>query len=197
MRAAQAARMAAMITPVQMQILRARFPNIGEPVLRANAATLLGAATAMEPVWHLKRLVDETAGSYAPVPPNALKAVSGHSGETRGRQRVARTRNMGTLTESAFWIRVRWALRKQFQWWKPAMEALKRAKIGKTYLCAYCGKCFPRKGVQVDHKLGVGALTKPEHLAGFLERLTPENPDAFQVLCRECHRAKTRADRYA
>lgn len=46
------------MTPVQLQILRARHPNIGEPTLRRNAQLLLGAApgvgragiTALEPV---------------------------------------------------------------------------------------------------------------------------------------------------
>lgn len=113
------------------------------------------------------------------------------------RQRVARTRNLGTWTNAVYWQRVRWALRKTFQFWKPAMAGLKAAKVGKLYLCARCKKLFDRKGVQIDHTIPAGSLTCGEDLAGFLQRLTPESPDAFRVFCRGCHRTKTDEDRAA
>jgi len=52
-----------------------------------------------------------------------------------------------------------------------------------------------RKDVQIDHVIPCGRLAGAEDIAGFLERLTPENGAAFQVVCRDCHKAKTAAER--
>jgi hypothetical protein len=51
------------------------------------------------------------------------------------------------------------------------------------------------KEVQVDHVEPCGSLRNEGEIAGFLERLTPESPKAFQVLCKACHGKKTLAER--
>jgi 5-methylcytosine-specific restriction endonuclease McrA len=109
-------------------------------------------------------------------------------------RRVERTRNAGTWTEAQYWGRLRSALRNTFRYWKPAAIALKRAKRGNMFICAACGAACKREGVEVDHITPCGQLTRPEHIAGFLERLTPEDPAAYQVLCKECHSVKTQMD---
>jgi hypothetical protein len=110
-------------------------------------------------------------------------------------RRVERTRNGGTWTEAQYWGRLRSALRNTFRYWKPAAIALKRAKRGNMFVCAACGAAFKRDSVNVDHVTPCGQLTRHEHIAGFLERLTPEDPAAYQVLCTVCHNVKTRMER--
>ena len=112
---------------------------------------------------------------------------------------VARTRNGGAWTEAAYWGRLRSALRLTYRFWRPALAALKAARVDSgrkaRYLCADCDRLFPRKGVQIDHIEPVGALTSLEHLPDFLRRLTPESPAAFRIRCTACHGAKTAGER--
>ena len=116
--------------------------------------------------------------------------------------RVKRTRNAETWTESQYWSAVRSALRRAFRYWKPATAAkadARRLYTGSNkrqrweYQCAHCERWFKDKEVQIDHITPVGSLKTPEDLAGFLQRLTPE--DGFQVLCKECHKEKTQSER--
>jgi hypothetical protein len=115
-------------------------------------------------------------------------------------KRVARTRNGGKLTEAAYWGKVRSALRKTFAAWEPANQAMKNARIDYVgpnkrqkfeVMCARCQHYFPMKEIQKDHVEPVGSLKCIEDLPGFLQRLTPEDPAAFQMLCEHCHQAKT------
>ena len=117
-------------------------------------------------------------------------------------RRVKKTRNAATLTESQFWGKVRSALRREFRYWKPALKAklaARRKYVGDNkrqkweYSCAHCSKWFPDKEIQIDHIVPVGTLKTYKDLAGFLKRLTPET--GFQVLCKDCHKEKTRKER--
>lgn len=127
--------------------------------------------------------------------------------------KVARTRNGGTWTESAFFGRIRGALRKTFAAWIPMKKALIAARrpsqradrplLKFEYQCAICYQWFPLKGegpegkklVQVDHKLRAGSLRSYDDIQGWVTRLTDEDPNAFQVLCVECHQSKTNEER--
>lgn len=117
--------------------------------------------------------------------------------------RVPKTRNGGTWTEAAYWGALRSGLRRLFRFWQPAMQALHAARIpcrGKhgqkwAFICADCGRVFPRKQVQIDHVEPAGALTDLAHLPDFVRRLTPEDPKAFAIRCIGCHRKKTDAER--
>jgi hypothetical protein len=54
------------------------------------------------------------------------------------------------------------------------------------------------KEIQLDHTIPCGSLLSAEDIPGFLQRLTPEDPGAFKVLCKaKCHQAKTNAERAA
>jgi hypothetical protein len=175
------------VTDVQMQILRERFPGIGEPTLRANAASLLNMKDNMQRVALPPSQPSKCVKTQKKAPSEPPRAKG---------QRVPRTHNSGTWTSARYWSHVRSALRMAFRWWKPGLDALKRAKVGKgLYLCYGCTKMFPRKGVQIDHTIPAGTLTCSQDVAGFLERLTPESPDAFRVFCKKCHQAKTNQDR--
>jgi len=116
--------------------------------------------------------------------------------------RAIKTRNNGTMTESAYWGFVRSGLRRQFRWWKPMMEAKNKAKrkyVGKNkrqkweYKCAMCNKWYIGKETSVDHIIPVGTLKCSDDLPGFLERLTVEK--GYQVLCKSCHQIKTNKER--
>lgn len=161
--------------------LKERFPNASEGFLAANVGVL---RVEVAPEVPKARSVAQKPVAEAP--------------KKKG-QRVARTRNGGTWTEAEYYVRLRSALRRTFRFWKPAIMALKAARIPMkgprgqkhAYICAGCGKPHPKKAVQIDHRIPCGTLTSLEHLPSFVARLTPESPDAFQVLCDGCHQDRT------
>jgi len=117
--------------------------------------------------------------------------------------RVPKTRNAGTMTESAYWSFLRSALRQKSRWWKPI--ALCKQKARRTYKgsnkrqkfeyqCALCNGWFPEKLINVDHITPAGSLNCAQDLPGFVERLFCE-VDGLQVLCETCHDKKTKAEK--
>jgi 5-methylcytosine-specific restriction endonuclease McrA len=118
--------------------------------------------------------------------------------------RVVKTRNAGTMTESAFWSFIRSALRQKSRWWKPITQTKmksrrpykgpnKRQKF--EYQCVHCEKWFPEKKINVDHIHPAGSLNCANDLPGFVERLFCES-DNLQVLCEKCHNTKTQNEKY-
>ena len=114
-----------------------------------------------------------------------------------------KTRNAGTMTESAFWSFIRSALRQKSRWWKPIAQAkakakrtykgpLKRQKF--EYQCKECLQWFPDKQINVDHIIPAGTLRCANDLPGFVERLFCE-VDNLQVLCSTCHNKKTQDEK--
>jgi 5-methylcytosine-specific restriction endonuclease McrA len=67
---------------------------------------------------------------------------------------------------------------------RPNQSANKRLKW--EFQCADCGGWFPRKEVEVDHKVPCGSLRSLQDIAGFIDRLFCE-PDGLRVLCEGCH----------
>jgi 5-methylcytosine-specific restriction endonuclease McrA len=115
------------------------------------------------------------------------------------RVKIERTRNAGTMTESAFWSFIRSALRQKSRWWKPitiSKQLAKRSYKGPNkrqkfeYQCNSCKEWFPEKSVNVDHIIPAGALNNGADLPGFVERLFCE-VENLQVLCETCHTSKT------
>ena len=114
-----------------------------------------------------------------------------------------KTRNNGTLTESAFWSFIRSGLRQKSRWWKPITQCklnAKRPYKGPNkrqkfeYQCNSCKKWFAEKNINVDHTIPVGALNCANDLPGFVERLFCET-DNLQVLCSACHNTKTQNEK--
>ena len=117
--------------------------------------------------------------------------------------RVVRTRNAGTMTESAFWSFIRSALRQKSRWWKPITQCKQKARRPYKgpnkrqkfeYQCKYCEQWFPEKRVNVDHITPAGQLRTATDLPGFVERLFCEI-DGLQVLCSNCHDEKTKLEK--
>lgn len=117
---------------------------------------------------------------------------------------TTKPRNSGTMTEAQYWAKVRSLLRKGFMYWKPMTIALEKAsrpykgankRQKKEYQCAKCKKWFKRTEVDIDHIEEVGSLKSEKDLASFLQRLTPEDPKAFQILCKKHHKEKTNETR--
>ena len=115
------------------------------------------------------------------------------------KERVIRTRGAGSLTEAQYFFKIRAILRNGFRYWKPAYIALERAsrpsqstnkRLKKEYKCAMCGKWFKRTDVEIDHIEECGSLSCYDDIVPFLKRLTKENPDDFQILCKEDHKKK-------
>jgi 5-methylcytosine-specific restriction endonuclease McrA len=106
-------------------------------------------------------------------------------------------------TQARFFGFLRSALRSGYNKWPPKWQVLKaaqRAYEGNDkrckweYLCAECNQWHKAKDVSVDHIIPAGSLNCFDDVAGFVERLFC-GPDGLQVLCRECHNAKTAAER--
>jgi 5-methylcytosine-specific restriction endonuclease McrA len=121
------------------------------------------------------------------------------------KSKVVKTRNSGTLSESAFWSFIRSALRQKSRWWKPVSDCkqkVKRPYKGPNkrqkfeYQCNYCKNWFPDKEVNVDHIIPAGTLTCANDLPGFVERLFVE-VEGLQVLCTTCHNKKTKQEKNA
>jgi len=113
--------------------------------------------------------------------------------------RVPRTRNGGTETESMHMGKIRSALRNLSRWWKPLAIALKNAShtsyVGRAkrvvYLCASCNHFFVRKNVEVNHIIPAGSLKSYDDLPDFCRRLFIEDVSQLEVLCKECHKQIT------
>jgi len=110
------------------------------------------------------------------------------------------SRNGGTMTESQYFSKIRSILRSGFRYWKPMQLALEAAsrpsqslnkRIKKEYQCAKCKKWYKRADVEIDHKEECGSLSNYEDIVPFIQRLTKENIDAYQILCKPCHKLKT------
>lgn len=114
-----------------------------------------------------------------------------------------KTRNNGTLTESAFWSFIRSGLRQKSRWWKPITQCklnAKRTYKGPNkrqkfeYQCNDCKEWFAEKNINVDHIQPAGSLNCANDLPGFVERLFCE-VDNLQVLCSGCHNVKTQNEK--
>lgn len=123
--------------------------------------------------------------------------------KTTRRTAAPKTRNAGTMSESAFWTFIRSALRQKSRWWKPITECKmksRRAYKGPNkrqkfeYQCNTCKKWFQEKQINVDHIVGAGSLNCSADLAGFVDRLFCEQ-DNLQVLCEVCHNEKTQLEK--
>lgn len=93
------------------------------------------------------------------------------------------------------------ALRKIWRWHPVRRKALSLSKAhdstldGDWHTCAKCDNVRPKKLVQVDH---INPVVDPEY--GFkswdeyIDRLLNVTIDDVQVLCKDCHQAKTQAE---
>lgn len=114
-------------------------------------------------------------------------------------------RNGGTMTEAAFWGKLRSILRRGFMYWTPmkiALHAARRksqssnARLKWEFQCCVCKKWFPQKDIQLDHVHACGSLLSFEDVPQFIQNLIPEDPNAYQVLCKKtCHQLKTNEER--
>lgn len=117
------------------------------------------------------------------------------------RKNTPRNRCGGSWTESQFNTFVRNQLRGATWKWKPVSDVMKKARVGHgIYYCSGCSSNVPvsimvgqkrTKNVYVDHispivDPAVGFTTWDD----FIARLYCE-ADNLQVLCKECHDAKT------
>jgi 5-methylcytosine-specific restriction endonuclease McrA len=83
------------------------------------------------------------------------------------------------------------ALRRASYRWPGRYEALKASKIARNeYVCALCQKVFPRRMVQLDHKIAIVPLTGWQSFDSFIEGLYCSQ-DGYQTLCKPCHKGKT------
>jgi 5-methylcytosine-specific restriction endonuclease McrA len=115
-----------------------------------------------------------------------------------------KVRNANTLSESEYFSKIRSALRKAFTYWKPAQIALKKAsrpnqsdnkRLKFEFQCAECKNWFKRDDVHIDHIIECGSLKGYDDIVPFIMRLTTENVEDFQVLCKHHHLEKTKKQR--
>ena len=117
------------------------------------------------------------------------------------KQRVPRTRNAGTFTESQYFSKIRAVLRNGFRYYKPMYVALELAsrpsqslnkRIKKEYKCSQCLKWYKRAAVEIHHTEECGSLNSYEDIVPFIKRLTKEDPSAYQIVCVPCHKKLTK-----
>lgn len=108
--------------------------------------------------------------------------------------------NTKTLAEVLSMIRS--ALRRLSVKWKPRIEFLKtrrkpyegsNKRLKWMYQCDECKAYKPIKEVHVDHITPCGPIRKFEDIGSFCERLYCEM-DGFQLLCKPCHKIKSKDD---
>jgi 5-methylcytosine-specific restriction endonuclease McrA len=115
-------------------------------------------------------------------------------------------RNGGSWTEARYRAFVVGALRSATRRYPPRNAALKNAfieqkiskksnRLAKHYACAICRKLFTSTDIQIDH---IDPVVDPK--VGFvswdvyISRMYCE-ADNFQVLCKPCHKIKTKEER--
>lgn len=106
---------------------------------------------------------------------------------------------------------LRWTLRKASYRWPPRNAALRAAACTKEqyakhpgervsklvrnfYRCAKCRLVFSRKGVSIDH---IKPVVDPKRGYRSLDEYAIRmfcSADGFQILCKVCHDAKTKAE---
>lgn len=119
------------------------------------------------------------------------------------KKKTEKTRNNGTMTESAFWSFIRSALRQKSRWWKPITECKKDARRPYKgdnkrqkweYQCNFCKHWWKDNEVEVDHIIPAGSLKSGKDLEQFVENLFCEKK-GLVVLCKKCHLEKTNKER--
>lgn len=60
------------------------------------------------------------------------------------------------------------------------------------YTCAECKKLYSKSDVQVDHVYAIGS--QPHDLLTFKESVVRLHTTTLQILCRTCHKSKTKRD---
>lgn len=118
------------------------------------------------------------------------------------KEKSENTRNSGEWTEARFNSFVKSALRAASRRWPPKYTCLNNAyvdkrtnrktgRIAKHYKCNACKECFPSSEVQVDHinpivNPSIGFTTWDDVINNMFCEI-----DNLQVLCKDCHKAKT------
>jgi len=120
------------------------------------------------------------------------------------RESVIREYNMGTMSKSEFFTKIRQVLRNGFRYYKPLQEALLKArrpsessnkKLKWEFICKECQTWHPRKNIEIDHVIPCGSLKDWDDVVPFIQKLCAEDPNMYQVLCKPCHKAKTKQER--
>jgi hypothetical protein len=116
------------------------------------------------------------------------------------KSRVPKTHNAGTMTESAYFSKIRAILRNGFRYFKPMQLALEKAsrpsqsenkRLKKEYFCSKCHKWFKRADVEIHHLEECGSLQCYEDIVPFIKRLTVEDVNGYSILCKLCHKEVT------
>lgn len=72
-------------------------------------------------------------------------------------------------------------------------QALKDAKVGVgKYMCNHCKKLFVKEHIEVDHIEPAGREARD--LESLLAYIRNNEQNALQVLCKSCHKIKTKED---
>lgn len=113
-----------------------------------------------------------------------------------------KTRNGGEWTEARYRSFISSALRNAR--WPQKYAAIRKAYIKdginpatgrmcKLHECCQCHGLFPASGVQSDHIVPVVPLDGFDCWDAYIERLFCE-VDGLQVLCKDCHKVKTKEE---
>lgn len=62
--------------------------------------------------------------------------------------------------------------------------------------CCICGKDHVLKNIEVDHKVGNHSLKEITDIESFIMGIVLVGEDDLQLICKECHKIKTHAEKY-
>lgn len=116
---------------------------------------------------------------------------------------IKKTRNNGRWTESQFNSFIKGLLRRGSIRWGVRADVLNKAKRGKKvnkktkriamhYECNICHKLFPLSNMDVDHII---PIIKDEFTSwdDVINKMYCEE-DNLQVICKDCHKEKTKSE---
>lgn len=115
-----------------------------------------------------------------------------------------KSRNGGKWTEGRFRGFITSALRSAMRRWPPKWAVVDEAYVGrqknkrtgreaKHYRCSFCKRDFIQKHIQVDHIIPIAPFKDWNEC---IEKMFCE-ADNLQVLCKPCHKKKTKIDNQA
>lgn len=123
--------------------------------------------------------------------------------------RGEKTRNCGTMTDAAFFGRIKNYFRQFSMYWLPSEAYLKTIRKKRSelvqspldardiylYPCNMCKGWFPRKEVEKDHIEPCGTIRSFEDIGIVAKKMFIEIDEGWQCLCKTCHKARTLAQR--
>lgn len=92
-------------------------------------------------------------------------------------------------------VKIKFLMENRFKMANPNPRSSKRFPETWGAKCATCQNTFPLKDTEVDHLVGNNSLKGFEDISSFITSIVTVTPDDLQILCKECHKNKSYAEK--